>query len=551
MKQHKRKFVAFKINSIIRGYTKYSSVLDAYLSIQTTRSDVNTLDINNIINQIENTTTLEDEEKVDRNNTDSESGVSEEENDCGESDKEECSDDDLDESNDILSESINTDNENDEDFEIPYWLLDSMRKGNIHSSVMDILTLRVYFCPIQVEDYTLPHSHGISLPILNVILGLLLGSDQRIKYWARNRNGRLEWFSLDSVAGTKTVKFPRLEFLNQMPLFEKRLILLETLDLRIDLDLFPKDWQLFIIAALFWLKNMNEPVVTISHLHTLVMCILDLQVISKVIGCYRKKKDFTKKYGKRLKKLNIVNKAEVETQMLKIKENKDNIVKDNGTDGNEFNMTNFIESCSNVTEVEKQGVNNIENINKSFNLKSKPTNITEILNNVTKEDCLLKFETFLPFHHLKDQLRIKPKLFCIMSVHSFAQFQSCLHHIMLLNSLLDFPLNQCFVSKFYSGIFAYNVFSEFSTKKNIDMYVRSFFKSAPSLLTLYESILNTFIGMLPNDHLAENFIKIRRKNKKGKSKKIAGGIFMNVVKEMEDEELFMDENNKFSLLAIS
>uniref|UniRef100_A0A1B6DNA6 XPG N-terminal domain-containing protein n=1 Tax=Clastoptera arizonana TaxID=38151 RepID=A0A1B6DNA6_9HEMI len=532
MKKKRRRLIAFKLNCVIKGYTKQCSVLDTYFDIKTVKNEVDDLDVEYIISRAEQLDISEEED--DNKSCDSNDSV------CSDilnySDEEEESSlendsglgDSIKIENGYDSANIITDPESLNDVEIPEWLLDSSRRGNIHSSIFDILTLRVYFFPIQVEDYSNSHSHGLSLPILKVIIGLLLGDNQRIRYYARNHLGKLEWFSIDSEARTKSVKFPGLEFVNRISTPDKVKIILETLDLDIDLKLFPANWHIAILSILYWLKNMSEPVATFNHLHTIVMCIIALQVIPSEIGNFGTNQAFCKKYGKFLRK------AKHETVELKS-------VNNESESNNDINLENYeqnIDLCADNTKIEKNSTN--------FDTVTLAASILNYLNIVTKEDCIFIHECFLPFYNLNDKIERKPNLFNIKTIHSFAQLQSCIHHIIILNSILGLPLEQCFVSKFYSGMFAYNIITELDKKRDVYQFIQNFFKLSPSLLNLFHAIVNSCIKMLPPNHLNNSLAKPKRRKRK-KDKTIVNNID-EIVSYEKDEEDFIDENNKYSLL---
>uniref|UniRef100_A0A1B6DTK4 Asteroid domain-containing protein n=3 Tax=Clastoptera arizonana TaxID=38151 RepID=A0A1B6DTK4_9HEMI len=267
---------------------------------------------------------------------------------------------------------------------VPDWLLQSSRRGEIDSSIFDLFTFGIYFFPIQSENYQKRPSFVLSLPIWEVVIDYLLGTQQSVLYFGRN-NEQLVSFRYVS----KEMKFKTLS---------KVEIILKVLGLSIDFKLFPINWQIPILSIIYWLKKMCNP--NSNHLHTIVMCIVTLQAIS---------------------------------------------------------------SDQNI---------------KYFNLNEKDRKVMD--------------KRFLEIENEKQN---KNGNFCD-TVHSFAEFQNCLHHIMLLNSVLEFPLNQCCVSKFYSEKFVYNVFSMLD-EKNLNIHV-NLFKDYPSLVTIYKDTVQKCISMLPD-----------------------------------------------------
>ena len=128
---------------------------------------------------------------------------------------------------------------------------------------------------IRDREYTYPHSHQISLPILSVIAGILLESnDGSMRYWTRNGNNKLDWFTVEPVTGTNCVKrFPSLEKLPETGLSVRKKIFLETLGVEKELVSVPCEWELFISTIVFWIKNMKDPHVSICCLLYTSRCV--------------------------------------------------------------------------------------------------------------------------------------------------------------------------------------------------------------------------------------------------------------------------------------
>lgn len=527
MKKSKRRFVAMHVKRIVRVYTQCSSSLNPYLSIEVDHVSSVEPEVNKILDIIE---AEGDYPGLDTVNNDNElSGSSDDEDENNEEDEDQ--DEEYSESEGVVNVTAAADcigddedgvrtnymheidlkecsKEEPDENEIPHWLLHSMREGNIHSCVMDILSLRIYYCIPQVEEYTYPHSHHISLPILSIIAGLLLErNDDLLRYWTRNNNNRLDWFTIEPVTGTNSVKkFPPLGRLPEMTMSMRKQIFMETLGLEKELVSVPREWELFIATTVFWLKNMKYPHVSVCHLHTLVMCIICINMIDSHLGRHRVRRTFTRKHGNFLNKVLIAKEQQEKTSvgvLAKVKPDTSN----------------------------------------------KQLSIKDCLGNVMKEDCVVIFSSILPYHHVSEQLKMKPKLFDRTIVHAFSQFQSCLHLALVLNSLLNFPLEQCFVSKFYSGTFVYNMYTNLSKRRNLGAYIETFFSSVPRLLRLYKQIISFIVDIIPDSVFTETVIKTRRKKKKPKFPFILSS--QPIKCENSEEELFVDENNKFSLLAVS
>lgn len=121
--------------------------------------------------------------------------------------------------------------------------------------------------------------------------------------------------------------------------------------------------------------------------------------------------------------------------------------------------------------------------------------IDENIAKVNKEDCL-KAMSVLSNYFQVGQYNDKNLYYKI--IHSFAQFQSCVYFFLILNSLLDFPFNQCRIEKFYKGSFLYNLCVQME-KSDPEVFVsHKLFKNCDSLNNVYKSIIshiNTLVSV--------------------------------------------------------
>lgn len=521
MKKNSRKRVMVQLKKIVNGYVQCSSVLSEYLGVSDMTISINvaeekqrTLDpiVVEIMEHIS--------ENMNKNNDEVEVFSSEsDEEDSSESSSEKSGRDDvLEEHNKSNRKHVFTNDNADNDEElscdsigVPFWLLDYARKGKIQSCVIDVVNLKQHFFPPQVEDHSLVSSHHISLKLLSAIVGLLLGkSDSFVKYWTRN-GAHLDWYTVDPIYESNSFIFPPCSEVLTISSSKKLCAILDIAEVSINLQSFPNEWQLFVVAILFWLKNMNQPAATESHLHTLAMCLVAIFTIDSKIGVHRNKPTFTKKYKNYLSKL-------VESRSKASKSSKV--------------LSNTLTSSSNHENVED--------------------NVKLALNEVTHDDCVLMFEAILPYHHLSEQIKAKPKQFCLVTVHAFAQFQSCLFHLMVFNSVLGFPLQEPSISRLYSGTFAYNMFVNLSKRNNISAYVETFFQGAPSLLNLYKSVIGILKASISDVGLCTKYAKKGpKRRKKPKEPAMDQPTTLNIEDEKEDDTVFFDDNNIFSRLSLN
>lgn len=115
--------------------------------------------------------------------------------------------------------------------------------------------------------------------------------------------------------------------------------------------------------------------------------------------------------------------------------------------------------------------------------------IEENIAKVKQEDCRNAMKIMSTLFEV-DQYNDKHLYYKV--IHPFAQFQSCVYFFMILNSLLDFPYDQCRIENFYKGSFLYNLCVKMETC-DPEVYVsQQLFMESVSLNNVYKSILSHF-----------------------------------------------------------
>lgn len=389
---------------------------------------------------------------------------------------------------------------------LPEWFKTSFRKGNMPTSFHDMLTQNLYFMSPQVEDYSLVFSQDISIPIIQVIFGLLMsGKPSTLNYYSRNSRGQLQKYCLSSLGKTSRVKgFPSLVDLPKLSLTEREYIVLDTMGIKDKnentIQKFHPEWRLFVIALKYWFSHTTQPVLNSCHIHALVFSAVVLSIVSKVPGYYKSKKSIS----------NVLKK-------VKLTE-----VEESSTESDSFLCGEYLKS-------------------------SKASN--ELLHVVRENDCKLLANIILPFHQINENMKSNTRLYSVTTVHAFAQFQSCLMHLRHLNALLSLPFPQIQPAKFYSGTLVYNMYMNFQKRSDVMGYVTHLLQKADTVLLLYKSMIETVLEMLP----VLPSLK-RRKHKKKKQ-----GLHMKEEKDIDDdygsssdqsaESGFNDLNNRFSILG--
>lgn len=377
----------------------------------------------------------------------------------------------------------------------PSWLKEKFRKGELSTCLSDIFHLHIYLCHPQVENFSHHDSHSISFPILKIIFGILKHGahveslkrkDGMLSCYTRKGSDSLQIIDLEptmDVPGFSTL--PTTSSIPNLPLSVRRTFFFSSLGIYDINDVhllesFSEDWKLFASVIVFWSRTVEFPKITFHHLHSLIVCMVALGVVDKKVGRIRNQKDLQSRKAHFSK---TVNQKGLESSDLKDQEN-------------------------------------------------------ATLANVSESDCLSLAESLLQLHQFRCKQISKD------IVHTFAQFQACLGMIMALNSLLEFPVNQCQLSYTFSGSLAYATCLSLRMT-NVEVFIRTLMGKTPSLYQMYKDILDKFTSLLP-DKLAV------RKNGKLKTKtnrRTLGGNLQQQRNKESKKFVPGHTSNKFSLLS--
>lgn len=417
----------------------------------------------------------------------------------------------------------------------PDWFKDSLRCGNLPRCFINMLVHQIHFSAPQVENFSLPFSHRISLSLMCAIYGLLTAGnithELQLQYIVYNKNAQLQTLVLSPIYGTASVKvFPPLKSIPDLPVSIRRNLLFDVTGFDADdiviLNSFPDEWKIFIVALTYWGRNVSEPSLTIHHIHAVLFSIISLNVVDRRAGYYRSKKTFLKQNGDKLKKI-------VMLQNVKENEDKTDIDTIEGGSGELFDLFKNNLPCD-----------------RENNCGS----VTDALMAVSSEECLCLVETMLPYHQMNDGLKSNPSLFSVSVVHMFAQFQSCLLHVMHLNALLNLPFIQCRVDNFYSGTFNYNAYMSFKKHSDVENYVLThLLKCASSVAALYRVMVKSVTDFFTHLTVTQRRKRTHKKKKKNGSKcynKTAGGNEENVSVRSQTENMRFIDHNRFYALSL-
>lgn len=158
----------------------------------------------------------------------------------------------------------------------PYWLELNYRKGLVNSELMTIYTMRKIFFKIQIEDYDKPPYYEVSIKILQRIIGLLFGKIHSIKSIGRKNCLNIGQYKIKPFIINPYVP---LADLNKTDLQYRKNIILNMIGIK-NFDNIPKDWELFILALIYWSINSSNR--KSRHMHALVVCAISLKIINNI-----------------------------------------------------------------------------------------------------------------------------------------------------------------------------------------------------------------------------------------------------------------------------
>jgi hypothetical protein len=333
------------------------------------------------------------------------------------------------------------------DFEVPSWLSQKFRRGLISPTVMNVLTFQRIFILSQSEDYFSRPSHELCLPVLQLVVGIILGEPTTVRCHARLKNVQIGVYNIVPIIEIPSYGVvPNLKTVPSLNWELRARVILDGLDIpkNVDLTRFPEEWRLYVVTLVYWKKNCAQCEVNSSYIRTLFVCLIYLSIIDKKIGFARSNSDLK--------------------DLRKCSNTKQNCSENETSNGTEFEF--------------------------QFH---RPSSTRQYLEQISENDCFRAASTLLHYHRVDENLLKDRKRFNAKTVHAFAQLQHCMANIMLLNSVLDFPFAQYEPHRVFSGTFVYNFYSELSSRKLADGFItRTLLAKANSLIALYRSLINSW-----------------------------------------------------------
>lgn len=465
------------------------------------------------------------------------------------------------------------------------WLVDEFRHCNISSHIANMFNLGTIFLSPLRENIKLESVHVASYPILQSLGKVLLQDSDRgavLKVYTRdiarmtvvrlkcNGNETPDEIIKDSVmngaelnildSGRKDEKcnVPSKYTLQDIPAYKlafRRGLLLKKLKLfHLDAalfngDLFPQEWNLFIISLIYWCNNSHH--VNRYHVSCIIISFIYLNIVQSHCGYFESTSSFKRKYAKKL------NAMKTEFEMEKIERKKckkskkkkiENASEIASADGTNPLSDEYPENRLTSNSAIKQDFFNditVDDLDK-YSLFSSILKIVDT-NTVNIDQLILLYEQFFQLSHLDENLRSNHTNFNKDVIHVFCEYQSIFYFITMFNSALMFPFQELEMSKIYSGTFIYNVYCKIYKKDNC---IPLLFEHSTDMFEVYKSIVN----VIEHNTNTDVFKVIERKVKRKKKKKIK--LREEEIEESkgearsggEEEEILIDSDNIYSLL---
>lgn len=440
------------------------------------------------------------------------------------------------------SSAAEEDNTNDDDFKRmlpfrnkytdhgwPEWFRELYSGAKVPRFLADLLYSSRYVNYPQVEDITKPDSNTISYPILRIIFALLKSSNRRPVYAFKyiSRRVKVPGFSYVTFNDVKLpdgVRFDRASASN--------IAVLEELfkDCKIDAwhDLFqsirilPNNLQLYFLIIIYWATNCND--VNVAHVHALIVCILQLQIIDPSL----------KSKNRDVKLFQTQHKTYLEEQRKALKTAK--VAKSNEDDQTgEFNRTFY----------------------------------NQLTSSTSRSELMLAYELLIGHFTLNEKLHRKHTSIDQGIVHTLAEFQSVCYNFSALVPLVGYPFENVRMHELYNSMFVYNLYDTIKSRANPSEYAcTTFFRSSAMLQSALHRMCKFVEKYVPD--LQERRRKVRGQAKAVEKKK-TNVVASKPVKQKRapttkpsipdpvgqestsesDNDGFIDMNNTFSQLLLA
>ncbi|XP_050362165.1 protein asteroid [Nymphalis io] len=340
---------------------------------------------------------------------------------------------------------------------IPPWFADKIRRRRIPYTYLNLYVHHLHVCNPQAEDFTEKDCFLCTLPILRYAFDILTDfSHEYCIYVCRENSGykKLIVGKEYAIPRPLDVSFQEIND-EQLKLCFQHFLNLKLPNLNLALiEMLPLNFRLFMISVLWWVSTCSVP---ITHVLSLIMSYITLEVIDEKTGTARGSYLFNNRNAKKLEEL-------------------------------------------------KKSPTSIQVADDELFLNK---------NKVKYEDCLIAASVILKHFEIDDSIRKRPKSYDIKKIHSFAQFQCILHQINSLNILCGAPFDTTRYSKCYNGVLIYNIALKLEIQADPMKFLDDYIKGATTVILFYKSICSIYQKLLEEMNLS-NVQWSKRKRNRGK-----------------------------------
>uniref|UniRef100_A0A182P3B8 XPG_I_2 domain-containing protein n=1 Tax=Anopheles epiroticus TaxID=199890 RepID=A0A182P3B8_9DIPT len=413
----------------------------------------------------------------------------------------------------------------------PEWFKQIYRAAKVPRFVADLMHSNLFINYPQIEDIKRQDSNALSYPILRTIFAILKTSFKvkttEFKYVTRWVNG----------IGVKNVPFEDVQLPPGVVYDPTKLPNLTILQKTFEASGFdrcgelfqaiksvPSHLRLYFLAIVYWAKHC--PDVNVAHVHALVVCILQLQVVDKAL----------KNLNRNVDQFRQQNQAYLEQQRQTSKMAESSSTTSEGT-GNGFNRTFFNKLTSGTSR--SAALLAYDNLIQHFSLNEKASGGSGGGGGG------------------KRKATVDPG-----TMHTLACFQSVCFNLYALIPLLGYPFENLCMHELYNTLFVYNAYEWLRARADLDEYQRTVtFRHSPTLYTALGVMVGFVQAFVPELQDRKRTIKAKVA-KIPKRKKVTAQAKAITVRpandwERKDEstesegEGFVDMNNKFSQLLLA
>jgi len=138
------------------------------------------------------------------------------------------------------------------------WCTKLFRTLEISGAVNTLLSLKIFLCVPQIENYDEPPASDVSLPLIKILAGLVVGPHD-IRYFSRFDNSYKDRIVTPVVRSQKLGQFPPFASLGSQPLEWRTKLLVEALGAERCLETpdIPDDWKLILSTLIYWINNAS------------------------------------------------------------------------------------------------------------------------------------------------------------------------------------------------------------------------------------------------------------------------------------------------------